>query len=114
MNAASLILNDLKESTKKLQLKSLNASSSKVPIPFNLIRFHLVPGGSTDPESHPSAEIWIVHRGTGILTCNNISHSVQAGGIYFIEPFAEHSVFNSGEEELFIDAIFWKPSENSA
>lgn len=58
------------------------------------------PDGSVPSHEHETEETYIILRGEGVMTVGNDSKDIKRFDIVYIPPFVEHSLKNTGKEEM--------------
>ncbi len=77
------------------------------PFPFNSSRFTVDPGGSSPPDNHSVAEMWVIVEGMGELLYNDKSYQVKAGDAVYFEPFHTHLIRNHSSDALKVLSFWW-------
>ncbi len=75
--------------------------------PFSLIEFFVEPGGASTPHAHPSAEIWYIRHGRGLVLTQRGGIEVEAGDVVYLRPGAIHHIENRGDERLAALSVAW-------
>jgi mannose-6-phosphate isomerase-like protein (cupin superfamily) len=80
--------------------------------PFSHLYGHLAGKGIMDGgrqgHSHPSAEIYIIFEGDGVMIIDNEEAEVHAGDVIEIPRNAPHTMENRSDKPLTWLAIWWK------
>jgi mannose-6-phosphate isomerase-like protein (cupin superfamily) len=76
-------------------------------LPFRSSRFTIEPGGSSPPDRHSVAEMWIVIEGAGELKYKTRSVELKAGDVVYFEPFSTHMVQNHSDACLKVLSFWW-------
>jgi mannose-6-phosphate isomerase-like protein (cupin superfamily) len=69
----------------------------------------VVPGSGPRTHSHPYAEIFVLHEGTGRFAVDDSEIDAEAGDVVIVEAGAWHSFTNSGLATLRLTAIHEAP-----
>lgn len=95
---------DCSESGMKLQELDLR----RLPFPFKSSRFTVEPDGSSPPDKHSVAEMWIIVEGAGELLYDDRSFQVKAGDAVYFEPFHTHQIRNRSSHALKVLSFWWQ------
>ena len=77
--------------------------------PFGAAWAVLAPGESTKPHSHQECETFFVAQGHGVFRIGDERYEVEPGSVTFHEPFHNHVLTNtSDEEELLFLTVWWE------
>lgn len=93
------------QSESGMRLQELDVSNHAFP--FKSSRFTIEPGGSSPPDKHSVAEMWVVIEGAGELVYDDHSVAVKAGDAVYFEPFHTHQVRNHSEQALKVLSFWW-------
>ena len=77
--------------------------------PFTLARVIVPIGGSTSPDQHEVREVWLIERGSGVLTVDGQVTPVHPGDIHYFESQQQHQIDNTAPVPLEITSIWWQP-----
>jgi methionyl-tRNA synthetase len=105
MNAPPFIAYGAPETTgcgMRLELLQLDSR-----FPFQSSRFEVSPGGSTPPDVHKVAEMWIVVEGMGELLYDQQSTGISAGDSVYFAPMRTHQIRNHGSQPLKVISLWW-------
>lgn len=91
------------ESGMRLQLLEMGSHRP----PFKSSRFTIERGGSSPPDKHSVAEMWIVVEGAGELVYDSRKLEVKGGDAVYFEPFHMHQIFNHSAETLKVLSFWW-------
>jgi mannose-6-phosphate isomerase-like protein (cupin superfamily) len=89
--------------------------ATKVPgeperlVPFEIARWEIEPGASSDLDSHRSHEIWLVRDGAGELTLDGRVIQISAGDAIMMNSRRPHLVRNDGDRPLKVFSVYWPP-----
>ncbi len=64
--------------------------------------------GQLETHSHPTEEVYIVFKGSGIVTVGDESEAVECGDVIEIPASVPHSIKNNGSEPLLWLAFWWE------
>jgi len=76
----------------------------------SIFESEVVPGSGPLTHSHPYAELFIVHEGTGRFVVDNQAMNVHPGDIVIVPPNAWHAFTNPGPSMLRHTAIHQAPA----
>lgn len=66
----------------------------------------LAPGSGIGPHAHESEdEIFLIQRGSGVITDNGKDHNVEAGDAILTGKGGTHAIRNTGKEDLVVTAV---------
>jgi mannose-6-phosphate isomerase-like protein (cupin superfamily) len=68
-----------------------------------------VPGSGAGTHSHPYAEVFVLHEGTGRFAVDDAEIDAEAGDVVIVQAGAWHSFTNSGPALLRLTAIHEAP-----
>lgn len=66
----------------------------------------LFPNGKIPLHSHENEEIYVILSGKGKMTVGDESEEVEAVSVVYIPPNTEHSLVNTGEENLTVLYVY--------
>ena len=76
--------------------------------PFGAAWAVLAPGESTKPHAHQECETFFIARGTGVFAIGDQRFDVEPGHVTFHEPFHNHVLTNTGDEEMLFLTVYWE------
>jgi methionyl-tRNA synthetase len=79
--------------------------------PFGAAWAVLRPGESTKPHAHQEFETFFVFRGSGRMSIGGEVAELEAGNVTFHRPFDNHTLTNTGEENLLFLTVWWEDKE---
>ncbi|KLL12158.1 MULTISPECIES: class I tRNA ligase family protein [Protofrankia] len=68
----------------------------------------VAPGVATTHQRHDETELLVIVAGRGELAVGAAHHPVAAGTVALLEPFEDHVVANTGEEDLVFLTQYWR------
>jgi len=86
-----------------IDLERENASVA----PFSAARFTVEPGFTSDVDSHPMHEIWMIAAGEGLLTYDDRQVRIGPSEVLYFEPPKPHFVKNDGIETMVVFSVWW-------
>lgn len=83
------------------------AAMGRDRIPFRGGRFTVDPGCTSRLDQHDVRECWMIARGVGVLTYDGQDIRVAAGDTLFFESKHTHQIYNSSDDQLVINTVWW-------
>ncbi|WP_250285201.1 class I tRNA ligase family protein [Frankia sp. CiP1_Cm_nod2] len=68
----------------------------------------IAPGGAAAHQRHDETELLVIVAGRGELVVGAAHHPVAAGTVALLEPFEDHVVANTGEQDLVFLTQYWR------
>jgi sugar phosphate isomerase/epimerase/mannose-6-phosphate isomerase-like protein (cupin superfamily) len=75
--------------------------------PFNSAWGYLEPGEEMELHSHPTEEIYLVFKGTGVVIVGPREKEVTVGDVIFVPPNQMHTMSNRSNAPLLWMAVWW-------
>ena len=91
-----------------VDLQMLYPWEGVVEPPFGAAWAVLAPGKSTKHHNHQEGETFFVARGHGVMTVDGESVPVEAGDVVFQQPFHEHTLSNTSDDDLLFLTVWWE------
>src|ERR1700674_1136686 len=81
-------------------------------IATSIFASEVIPGSGAGTHSHPYAEVFVLHEGTGRFAVDDAEIDAEAGDVVIVQAGAWHSFTNSGRSLLRLTAIHEAPVFN--
>jgi mannose-6-phosphate isomerase-like protein (cupin superfamily) len=75
--------------------------------PFGSAWATVAPGDATTPHAHDEEEAFVFVAGEGVMSVDGLRFPVRRGDTVYLEPFAAHTVLNTGSAPLELLCIWW-------
>jgi len=82
------------------------------PAPFNALWVNVKSGDETHVHRHFEEEIFLIVQGSGIATSGGEVAEVKVGDALYFPPLDDHTIRNTGEEDLVVLDIYWGNMKN--
>lgn len=91
-----------------IQVQLLYPWEGVVETPFGAAWAVVPPGGSTKHHAHQEGETFFFAKGHGIMRIGDDSTEVKAGDVVFQQPFQQHTLENTSDEDLLFLTVWWE------
>lgn len=108
---ADLVLLDLKVTRDGGAVRYLEGG--RYGLATSVFASEITPGSGPATHSHPYAEVFVLHAGTGRYRVENVEVEAQAGDVVIVPAGAWHSFSNPGPDMLRHTAIHEAPAHSS-
>lgn len=108
VRAADLELLDLKVTRDGGAVRYLEGA--RYGLATSIFASEITPGSGPRTHSHPYAEVFVLHEGTGRFVANDSEIDAEAGDVVIVPAGAWHSFTNSGTKLLRLTAIHEAPT----
>ena len=83
------------------------------PPPFKALWVLVESGKETPIHRHHEEEVFLVYQGSGVASGAGEVLEVSAGDVLYFPPFNNHTIRNTGEEDLVVFDVFWENMKNA-
>lgn len=87
--------------------------TNQIEPPFGSMWVFIAPGETTEPDSHPEQEVFVVHAGGGRVVVDGQATELKPGDMVYVPPTAEHIIENLTASELVVLSLYWMPGERT-
>jgi mannose-6-phosphate isomerase-like protein (cupin superfamily) len=94
--------------TAGMAARQINFLAGTCHPPFKAAIFTVKPAAESKLDVHKVFEIWLVAKGTGVLTYQHKKVSVKSGDVIYFDSFASHKITNTGKKTMQIFSIWWE------
>lgn len=101
-------------SAYNVDLQVLYPWEGVVESPFGAAWAVLAPGESTKPHAHQECETFFIARGQGVFAIDDQRFEVEPGHVTFHEPFHNHVLTNTSDEDLLFLTVWWEDKDRWA
>ena len=108
VRAADLELLDLKVTRDGGAVRYLEGA--RYDLATSIFESEIMPGSGPMSHSHPYAEVFVLHEGTGQFVADDSEIEAHAGDVVIVPAGAWHSFTNPGQNLLRLTAIHEAPS----
>lgn len=82
----------------------------KLPAPFDMSRWTVPPGVTSDLDQHAVLEIWMVRSGAGLLRSGDQTMRLEAGDAVLMPSWVPHRVTALGPDPFEAFSVWWSAS----